>query len=255
MKGGDEGHLLRLSMQFQFQDAVASIAQKRDRQRGEPSAHQLHHLTRPHTNHLVAFAQSRTYRWGCRQHAQKGQGTALLGPGQGDNHGHDDPSESRTAYRSFATGEATVAVMPTFADLAAPAPLQRFIDDQFQRGACLDEGFYNAGEQLTAHGQRRPARSIEHLMERAEVGLPLLSGVAQGSCNGAASMSQQCASQQERQFPPRRSRKQWPKGGQYLYNWGRKGMNLLLDKIVVLITFYLTPEAASCPMLSLKYTK
>lgn len=32
-------------------------------------------------------------------------------------------------------------------------------------------------------------------------------------------------------------------------------MNLLLDKIVVLITFYLTPEAASYPVLSLKYTK
>lgn len=57
--------------------------------------------------------------------------------------------------------------MPPFADLATPASFQRLIDHQFHRAADLDEGFYNAGEQLTAHRQRRPARSISHLMERA----------------------------------------------------------------------------------------
>ncbi len=126
MKGGDEGHLLRLSMQSQFQDAVRGIPQQGDRQGGKPAAHQLHHVTRPYADGLVTLAQGDAYRWGCRQHAQKGQGTALFGPGQGDDHGHDDPSQSRTANLSFATGEGTVAVMPTEARSGCPSAAPAF---------------------------------------------------------------------------------------------------------------------------------
>lgn len=90
MKRGDEGDLLLLTVQTQFQDAVGGIAQECDRQSGKPAAHQLHHLTRPHADRLVAFAQARAYLWCGRQHTQKGQGTALVSPGQGDNYGHDE---------------------------------------------------------------------------------------------------------------------------------------------------------------------
>ena len=90
MKGSDEGHLLFLALQAQFQDAVGGIAQKRDRQRGKPATHQLHHLPRPHPDRFMAFAQGRAYLWCGRQHAQKGQGTAVFGPGQGDNYSHDE---------------------------------------------------------------------------------------------------------------------------------------------------------------------
>src|SRR5258708_23639126 len=60
MKGGDEGHLLRLSMPSQFQDAVRGIPQQGDRQGGKPAAHQLHHLTRPYADGLVTLAPSVT---------------------------------------------------------------------------------------------------------------------------------------------------------------------------------------------------
>src|SRR5260370_1178096 len=76
-------------------------------------------------------------------------------------------------------------------------------------------------------------------MERAEVGLPLMAGVAQSSRDGAASMSQQRASQQDHQFPPGWSRKQWPKGGQNLYNGIGKGHELSPEQDIAFVSFYL----------------
>jgi hypothetical protein len=75
MKGGDKGHLLLLTVQAQFQDTVGGIAQQRDRQGGKPAAHQADHLTRPHPDCLVAFAQGRAHRRCRGQHTQKGQGS------------------------------------------------------------------------------------------------------------------------------------------------------------------------------------
>src|SRR5713226_5082438 len=163
--------------------------------------------------------------------------------------------QPRTTHRSFAAGERAIAVMSPFTDLGSPAPLQRFVDDQFQRATCLDEGFHDDGEQLTAHSQRRPARPVEHLVERAEVRLPLVAAMTQGGCNSATSMSQQGARQQDHQFPPCWSGKQWPKGGQNLYNGVRKGHDVSPLQDRCLITLYLTPEVASCPMLSPHCTK
>jgi hypothetical protein len=82
-----------------------------------------------------------------------------------------------------------------------------------------------------------------------------MAAVTQGGCDGAASMGQQGASQQDHQFPPRRSRKQWPKGGQNLYNGIGKGHMLSPWQDRCLITLYLTPEVALCPMLSPNCTK
>jgi hypothetical protein len=45
-------------VQAQFQDAVRGIPQQRDWQRGEPTAHQTHHLMRPHSHRLVTFTQA-----------------------------------------------------------------------------------------------------------------------------------------------------------------------------------------------------
>ena len=44
--------------------------------------------------------------------------------------------------------------MSAFADLGSLAPLQRFVDHQFQAAACLNKGVHHDGQQLAAHRAR-----------------------------------------------------------------------------------------------------
>jgi hypothetical protein len=52
-------------------------------------------------------------------------------------------------------------------------------------------------------------------------------------------MSQQGTSQQDHQFPPRRSRKQWPKDGQNFSNGIGKGHELSPEQDIAFVSFYL----------------
>ncbi len=54
-------------------------------------------------------------------------------------------------------------------------------------------------------------------MEGSLTRLPLVPAVTQGGGNCTASMGQQGARQQDHQFPPRWSGKQWPKGVYWLH--------------------------------------
>src|SRR5258708_39096106 len=79
-------------------------------------------------------------------------------------------------------------------------------------------------------------------MEGTKVALHLVAGMAQGGCNGAASMSQQGASQQDHQFPPGWGCKQWPKDGQNLSNGIGQGHAFSPEQDIAFVSFYLTPE-------------
>ena len=73
----------------------------------------------------------------------------MLGPGKGYYHCHHDPAQAGTANVLFAAGEGTITVMPTFADLAAPAPFERFINHYIDSSACWDKGLDNEKQELT----------------------------------------------------------------------------------------------------------
>src|SRR6266516_3894430 len=100
-------------MKSQFQNAVGGISYQLDGHRGKPTTQQAHHLTCSHAHGLVPCSQLLAYFRGRRQDTQKGQGPPLLGPGQRDDYGHDDPASARTTYRPLAAGEGTIAVMST----------------------------------------------------------------------------------------------------------------------------------------------
>jgi len=42
--------------------------------------------------------------------------------------------------------------MPAFANLAAPAPFQRFVNDQINANTCWDKSLDNEQQELAAHG-------------------------------------------------------------------------------------------------------
>lgn len=147
----NQGDLLALGREAQFQHAVGGIAHQLDGAAGQPAADQANHLLGSPPNGFVPLAQPLTHFRGGRQDAQERQGPALLGPGNRYHYSHHDPAESWTADRSLATGERTIAVMAALADLAAPAPFQRFIDHQVHAGFCRDKGLDDQQEQLATH--------------------------------------------------------------------------------------------------------
>jgi hypothetical protein len=57
----DQGHLLSIGMQTQFQHTVGSIAHQLDGPIGKPSANEADHLMRPHPDGLVSLAQPFTH--------------------------------------------------------------------------------------------------------------------------------------------------------------------------------------------------
>jgi hypothetical protein len=90
--------------------------------------------------------------------------------------------------------------MSPFADLGSPASFQRLVDHQLQAAAGFHKGFHDQIQQLATHCQWRPARSVEYLVERAEVRLPFLASRTQGGGNSAASMGKPRPSQQRHHF-------------------------------------------------------
>jgi hypothetical protein len=144
---------LGIGMQAQFQHIVSCITHQLDgtgrRAIDSPLAD---HLMRPHRDGLVSLAQPFTdLQSGC-QHTQKGQGPALLRPRHGDDDRHHDPSQAKTAHRPVVAREGAIALMPWFADLAAPASLQRFVNHQIHAGAGWHKGLDEDQEQLPTDG-------------------------------------------------------------------------------------------------------
>jgi len=113
--------------------------------------------------------------------------------------------------------------MPAFADLAAEASFQRFIDDQIHAGSGWHKGLDDQQEQLATHSQRRPAGSVEDLMEATPVARHLVASGTQGRSDCSASLGQQSPGEQGHQFSPGGSSKQWAKSHQNLYNGIGKG--------------------------------
>ena len=107
---------------------------------------------RPHPHGLVPLAQPFTHLWGRGEDAQERQGPSLLCPGKCHDHCHHDPAQPRAAHRAFPAGEGTVSIMPSFADLAAPPPLQRFVNDQIHARSGWHKGLDNEQEELATHG-------------------------------------------------------------------------------------------------------
>lgn len=133
--------------------------------------------------------------------------------------------------------------MSSCADLAPPAPLQRFIDHQIDAGSYWHKGFDNEQEELAAYRQRRPASPVEHLVKEAPVaGLSVAAG-AQSCCNSAASSGEQRSGSQDHQFSPRGSSKQWPKDGQNFYNGVGKGHEYPPGEIWLWSAFIFPQEA------------
>jgi hypothetical protein len=147
----DESHLPMIRLESQFQKTVGGIAHQLDRPIGKPATDQADHLMRPHANRLVSFAQVYADLRGRRQYTQKGQCPALLGPGKRYDNRHHDPSQTRAAHRPFSAGESTITVMSSCADLAAPAPLQCFVNNQFHTRSSWHKGLDNEQKQLVAH--------------------------------------------------------------------------------------------------------
>ena len=69
----NQGHLLSVGMQSQFQDGVGSIAHELDLAVGKPSANQGDHLMSPHSYGLVPLAQLFTHLWSRGEYTQERQ--------------------------------------------------------------------------------------------------------------------------------------------------------------------------------------
>jgi hypothetical protein len=148
----DECHPLVRCIQSQFENTVGSVLQQFDLAIREPVPDQTDHLMRPHADGLVALAQSCAHFWSGCQHAQEGQGPSLLCPGEANDDGHHDPAQPRAAHRAFFAGEGAIAVMAAFADLAAPAPFERLVNDQLYAGSGWHKRLDDEQEQLAVHG-------------------------------------------------------------------------------------------------------
>jgi hypothetical protein len=72
--------------------------------------------------------------------------------------------------------------MPSFADLAAPPPLERFVNHQIDTRSGWHKGLDNEQEQLAAHRQWGPACSIEHLMKSTPRACLVIASGTQGRC-------------------------------------------------------------------------
>jgi len=74
--------------------------------------------------------------------------------------------------------------MPTFADLAAPASFQGFVNDDLHAPTGSDKAADHDLQQASAHFQRRPASAVEHLMKEAELPVHLMAHLSQGRRHG-----------------------------------------------------------------------
>ncbi len=122
------------------------------------------------------------------------------------------------------TGAGARARVAACADLGAPAAFQRFVEHALQGATGLANGFENAREQVPTRLQRRPAGAMEHLVQRAEMGILLMAGVPPRRCTTApvchragvpprrrdrsAATRAQRAPQQRQHFLPGRGRQQ-----------------------------------------------
>ena len=97
------------------------------------------------------------------------------------------------------------------------------IDDQIDGATCLHQSVDDEREQLLADSQRRPPRSIEHLMEATKVDLHLVASVTQGCRDRTRSVSEQRTRQQNHHFLPCWGREKWSKRSENRYNGGGKG--------------------------------
>ncbi len=75
--------------------------------------------------------------------------------------------------------------MPTLADFGSPTPFQRFVDDYIDPASCLDKALHDEEKQVPTELQRRPARSIEHLVKPAKVAIQMMARLPQ-VCHNAA---------------------------------------------------------------------
>src|SRR5438445_11615272 len=116
--------------------------------------------------------------------------------------------------------------MPTFANFSSPTPFQRFVDHHIDAASCLNQALHDEEEQLPTELQRRPARSIEHLMKPAKVAIQLMASLPQRCCHRSASSHQECSSQKGHHFLPGRCSEQWLKLGENRYNGVRRGHEL-----------------------------
>ncbi len=73
----DEGHVVSLRMQTQFQHRISGITQKLDFTIRKPSTDQADHLMRPPRDGLVPLAQAFADFGRGRQHTEERQGPAL----------------------------------------------------------------------------------------------------------------------------------------------------------------------------------
>src|SRR6266568_3553392 len=108
--------------------------------------------------------------------------------------------------------------MPTFANLGSPTPFQRFVDHDIDAASCLDKALYDEEEQLPTELQRRPARSIEHLVKPAKVAIQMMASLPQCCGHRSASSGQDGSSQKGHHFLPGRCGKQWAKVSKNRYN-------------------------------------
>jgi len=108
--------------------------------------------------------------------------------------------------------------MPTLADFGSPTPFQRFVDDYIDPASCLDKALHDEEKQVPTELQRRPARSIEHLVKPAKVAIQMMARLPQRCCHRSASSGQDGSSQKGHHFLPGRSREQWLKLSENRYN-------------------------------------
>ncbi len=148
---GDERGLLDVCMQPQFQHTVGGIAHQPDAPVWEPSMDEADHLMCPHRDGLVPLAQSFAHFRRRRGHTEERQRPSMVRPGQVDDDCHHNPAQARAAYRALFARKRTVSVMTSFAVLAAPAPFQRFVDDQVHTGPGWHKRLNDQQEQLPAH--------------------------------------------------------------------------------------------------------
>ncbi len=102
----------------------------------------------------------------------------------------------------------------TLADMRSPSSFQRFINDQVDGRASRDKSVYQQQKEDSAHLQRRPARSTEHMMEHVKSGKLVQIHHTKGSGHGPPPTSQQGAFQQDEDLSPGGASEPISKGSQ-----------------------------------------
>ena len=97
--------------------------------------------------------------------------------------------------------------MPTRADPAAPAPLERLIHDAGEFTTHGDKGLHSQVQQAATQVERGPSRPVEHMMLETAVGRLVQAHIAECSGYGAPPTGSQRANDPYLDFAPRRARK------------------------------------------------